>query len=111
MKMYNERAMATPRESLEHWQGWEYKPIKRNGRKQADHIRLMNFVRDEINQNKDWRNKDGRPDKRAEVEAWHQEHPEGTKADCIRALGVDRKTVSKYWAAVGTSEPKTGPIG
>ena len=108
MKMYNERAMATPRESLEHWQGWEYKPIKRNGRKRADHIKLMNFVRDEINQNKDWH---GRHDKRAIVEEWHAAHPEGTKADCIRALGIDRKTVSKYWEAVDTLEAKMGPIG
>ena len=29
MKMYNERAMATPRESLEHWQGWETEGSRR----------------------------------------------------------------------------------
>ena len=111
LEAFNEKWITYPRNSVEYKSGIRIKVNKRNGRKQADHIKLMNYVRDEINQNKDWRNKDGRPDKRAEVEAWHQEHPEGTKADCIRALGVDRKTVSKYWAAVGTSEPKTGPIG
>ena len=96
LKMYNEKAMATPRESLEHWQGWEYHPIKRNGRKRADHIKLMNFVRDELNQ-MDWRNKEGRPDRRAEVIQWRSDQPEGIKADCIRDLKIDRKTVSKYW--------------
>ena len=102
VKMYNEKAMATPRESLEHWQGWEYHPIKRNGRKRADHIKLMNFVRDEINQ-MDWRNKEGRPDRRAEVIQWRSDHPEGIKADCIRDLKIDRKTVSKYWDEVKKS--------
>lgn len=48
MKMYNPKAMLTQRARLEDWQGWEYKPIKRNGRKRAEHIRLMNFIRDEI---------------------------------------------------------------
>ena len=111
MKMYNERAMATPRESLEHWQGWEYKPIKRNGRKQADHLRRARAVQVVDYPDGEWRNKEGRPDKRAEVEAWHQEHPEAQRIDCARALGISRNTVAKYWAAMGTSEPKTGPIG
>ena len=96
MKMYNEKAMATPRESLEHWQGWEYHPIKRNGRKRADHIKLMNFVRDEINQ-MDWRNKEGRPDRRAEVIQWRSDHPEGKKADCIRETGLSKSTVYRHW--------------
>ena len=71
--------MLTQRESLENWQGWEYKPIKRNGRKQAEHIKLMNFVRDEINGNKDWRNKEGRPTAAQKVRAWQKEHPKEKK--------------------------------
>ena len=62
LKMYNEKAMQTSRESLELWIGWEYKPIKRNGRRRAEHIKLMNFVRDEINGNRDWRNTEDRPE-------------------------------------------------
>lgn len=108
MKMYNERAVATPRESLEHWQGWEYKPIKRNGRKQADHLRRARAVQAVDYPDGEWR---GRPDKRAEVEAWHQQHPEAQRIDCARALGISRNTVAKYWDSVGTSEAKTGPIG
>ena len=96
MKMYSEKAMLTPRESLEHWQGWEYKPIKRNGRKRADHIRLMNFVRDEIN-HVDWRNKEGRPDKSSQVIQWRAEHPEGKKAECIRDTGLSKSTVYRHW--------------
>ena len=34
---------------------------KRNGRSRADHIQLMNFIRDGINGNLNWRNRNGRP--------------------------------------------------
>ncbi len=97
MKMYNSKAMLTKRESLENWQGWEYKPIKRNGRKQAEHIKLMNFVRDEINGNKDWRNKEGRPTAKQIVREWRASHPEGNKAMCHRDTGLSRTTIGKWW--------------
>lgn len=94
MKMYNNKAVLTPRESLERWQGWEYKPIKRNGRKRKDHIRLMNFVRDELNGNTNWH---GRKPKKEEVEQWQQNHPDGTKAQCHRDTGMSHHTIDKYW--------------
>lgn len=70
---------------------------KRNGRRQKDHIKLMNFVRDEINGNKDWQNKDGRPKKSEIVEEWRKAHPEGKKIDCERETGLSRHTVLKWW--------------
>lgn len=97
MKMYNPKAMLTQRESLENWQGWEYKPIKRNGRKQADHIKLMNFVRDEINGNKNWRDGNGRPNKGRVVYDWRQQHPDGRKVDCIRDTKLSKPTVYRWW--------------
>ena len=51
----------------------------------------------------EWRNKEGRPDRRAEVIQWRSDYPEGIKADCIRDLKIDRKTVSKYWDEVKKS--------
>lgn len=72
----------------------EIKKNKRNGRKQADHIKIMNFVRDEINQNKDWH---GRKPLNKIVEQWQLEHPTGRKADCIRDTGLSKPTVYKYW--------------
>ena len=48
--------------------GIELIPNKRNGRKQKDHIKLMNYVRDEINGHKDWRNINGRPSAERKVE-------------------------------------------
>lgn len=58
---------------------------------------MMNFVRDEINRNTEWRNKDGAPTKQATVEEWQLHHPGGRKADCIRETGLSRPTVYKWW--------------
>ena len=72
---------------------------KRNGRKRAEHIKLMNFIRDEINGNKDWRNKDGRPTKQLAIEQWREDHPNGSKARCARELNISRPTINKWWNA------------
>lgn len=97
LECYDERYITFPRDDISKLSGIALHANKRNGRKQTDHIRLMNFVRDELNHNTDWRNKEGRPIKRDEVIQWRSKHPEGRKADCIRETGMDRKTVSKYW--------------
>lgn len=73
---------------------------KRNHRKQSEHIKLMNFVREELNGNKDWRNKDGRPTKEQTVREWQELHPDGRKADCIRETGLAKHTVYKWWRTV-----------
>lgn len=70
---------------------------KRNGRKQADHIKLMNFVRDELNHNTDWRNTDGRPEKKMIVWEWRKQHPDGKKIECEKDTGLSRHTVLKWW--------------
>lgn len=96
MKMYNDKAMLTQRESLENWQGWEYKPPKRNGRKQEIHLRLARAnkaILKEIGEMKP----EGRPDKQKIVEEWQESHPEGRKADCIRDTGLSKPTVYRWW--------------
>lgn len=70
---------------------------KRNGRKQADHIKLMNFVRDEINCNKNWREGNGRKPKAKIVENWRKANPNGKKIDCHRETGLSRVTIDKWW--------------
>lgn len=71
---------------------------KRNYRKQSDHVKMMNFIRDELNQNKTW-NKvgNGRKQKKEVVQNWRRSHLNGKKADCIRDTGLDKKTVYKWW--------------
>jgi len=95
LKMYNSKAMLTQRTSLENWQGWEYKPIKRNGRKRADHIIVMNKMKEvkkllgeEINE--------GRPSKEELVKEYVKLHPDENVSMISRSLGISRTTVYKY---------------
>ena len=70
---------------------------KRNGRKRVEHVKLMNYIRDEINNNKNWRDGNGRKPKADIVKEWRLAHPEGRKADCIRDTGLSKPTVYKWW--------------
>lgn len=74
---------------------------KRNGRKQKDHILLMNTMKalkkqlgEEVNE--------GRPSKQEIVQQWRQQHPEGRKVDCIRDTGLSKPTVYRWWEARST---------
>lgn len=70
---------------------------RRNGRKQTQHIKIMNAIRDIEYPDGEWRNKDGRPTAQAKVIEWRQLHLEGRKVDCIRDTGLSKKTVYKWW--------------
>ena len=96
MKMHNKKAMLTQRESLENWQGWEYKPIRRNGRKRADHIKYMNTMKkfkkelgEPVNE--------GRPNKEHIVREYRMLHPNASIPECIADTGLGKSTVYKYW--------------
>lgn len=97
MKMYNPKAMLTQRESLENWQGWEYKPIKRNGRKQADHLKRARAVQMVDYPNHEWA---GRPDKQKIVEEWRDQNPNGSKRQCKDETGLTYPTIRKWWNEV-----------
>lgn len=96
MKMYNPKAMLTQRESLENWQGWEYKPIKRNGRKREVHLTIARATRDILHP-EGWQNKEGRPTKEHIVREYLELHPNATKTDVVRNTGLSYDTVRKYW--------------
>lgn len=97
--MYSEKFKKVRKVQLEEWLGFQMNSSsKRNGRKRAEHIKLMNFVRDELNQNKTWNKEgNGRKPKKDIVEQWRLEHPDGRKADCIRDTGLTKPTVYKWW--------------
>lgn len=98
LEAFQDKWNTYPREAIEYRSGIQIQANKRNGRTRADHIRMMNFVRDELNHNTTWnRIGNGRKPKRDIVLSWRKEHPQGRKADCIRDTGCDRKTVTKYW--------------
>ena len=70
---------------------------KRNGRPQALHLERARAVQKIDFPNGEWRNKDGRPIKQQQVQAWRAAHPAGRKIDCERDTGLSRHTVLKWW--------------
>jgi len=101
LELYNDSYITFPIDTIVQLTALPIEKNKRNGRKQADHIKLMNYIRDEINNNKEWQNKEGRPKgsgtKENQVREWQQQHPNGRKADCIKETGISKPTVYKYW--------------
>lgn len=97
LEAFNDKYITFPREEVEVKSGIRININKRNGRKQKDHIKVMNYIRDEINQNTEWRKGNGRKSKEWEVWQWRMLHPEGNKSECARDLGISRPTVYKHW--------------
>lgn len=80
--------------------GIDIKRNKRNGRKQSEHIKLMNFIRDEINGNRTWYDKSphtGRKTKEVIIKEWQKNNPKGKPKDCILDTGLNKNTVYKWW--------------
>lgn len=97
LEAFEDKWITYPRNSIEYKSGIRILPNKRNGRKQAEHIRRITVLRDSDYPDGSWRNKDGRPNKRQVVVDWLLNNPNGIKADCIRETGLSKKTVYKYW--------------
>lgn len=98
LECYDIRYATYPTKEKSRVSAIEIKPNKRNYRVQKDHIKLMNFIRDEINHNTTW-NKigNGRRNKESVVKDWQLHNPTGTKAECARQTGLDPKTIRKWW--------------
>lgn len=69
---------------------------KRNGRKQAVHVKYMNNQRAFKVELGECTN-GGRPSAKRIVMEWQAAHPSGRKADCVRETGLSKKTVYKWW--------------
>lgn len=98
LNAFRENYRTFPRKDIEKLTGVSIPANKRNGRKQAEHIKLMNFVRDEINKNKEW-NKigNGRKNKSHIIAIWRLKNPEGTKYACQKQTGLSKNTIKKWW--------------
>lgn len=105
MKMYNDKAMLTQRERLQDWQGWKYEPIKRNGRKQAEHMRRISVLRDSDYPDGTWRNTKGQPTAEQQIREYLEQHPDAKKCDVIRDLGLTKPTVYKWWKVIKENKP------
>lgn len=97
--------ITTRRQFLEDKTNVEFPHNKRNYRKQAEHIKIMNAIRDIEHPDGEWRNKNGAPKKELIVQEWRRNHPDGWKIDCERDTGLSRHTVLKWWGE-DTPKPK-----
>ena len=102
LQCYEDESLVTyPINSIINRSGIHIEKNKRNGRSRAAHVKLMNFIRDELNQNDFWRDGSGRKKgsstQRLEIEQWQRLHPSGTKSECAHALGISRQTVYRWW--------------
>lgn len=77
----------------------------RKFRKQAEHLRRARIIRDGLHEN--WRDGCGRKNKQSEVLSWIMEHPGGTKYACAKELGIDKKTVMKWWVSTPEEAKET----
>lgn len=71
---------------------------KRNGRKQKDHIVVMNTMK-QVKKQLGEPVHEGRPSVEQQVIDFLQENPKARKCDVIRGTGLDKKTVYKYYEA------------
>ena len=109
---YKDNFCTFPRNSIEFLTGVKLPKNKRNYQNQKDHLEEARAIRDIRlkREGKDWREGNGRPKgsvvtaenspQYAKVQEWRLNNPKSTnKSLCAREVGLDRKTVHKWWKA------------
>lgn len=97
LEAYDDRWVVYPRKSIEYRSGIAIPANRRNGRDQLIHLRIARATQAIIDPDGDWRQRGGRKSKRDQVQAWRLDHPDGSKADCVRDTGISKPTVLKHW--------------
>ena len=98
LEMYNDNYITFPLDTIERLSAIRIERQKRNGRKQAVHLRIARSnkaILKEVGELK----ADGRPSKREAVIEWRKKNQAGTIKECIEDLGISKTTVYKYWKA------------
>ena len=88
-------------------------PNKRNGRKQATHLRIARTTLAILNDeraDKGLKPLQGRPTKQEQVQAWRRANPTKSKTDCQRATGISLPTIRKWWPATDDTANQPAPI-
>ena len=100
LQAYDDRFITFPISSISYLTDIPIQKNKRNGRKQKDHIVLMNTMK-ELKKKLGEEVKEGRPKgsgtKEKIILEWRMNNPNGKKAQCARETGIDLKTVRKWW--------------
>lgn len=95
MEYYNKKYVRWSNKTISERCSIELPPSqsRRNGRTQTEHLRRARALRQFASYESV-----GRPSKQNLVREWREQHPNGTKAACIRELQLDKKTVYRWWA-------------
>ena len=98
LECYDERYCTFPRDDISKLSDIQIQKNKRNGLKQSDHLYLARRRKEDMKiLHLDWKAPEGRPTKGDQVRSWRKTHPDGIKAECVRDLGISRRTADKYW--------------
>ena len=107
MRAYQENYNTWPIETIENTTLFRIDKNKRNKKRgRVNHLKVMNFVRDNISYpNGDWRKGNGRKKATTEnskearmVQTWRAANPESNnKSACAKDTGLHRNTVMKWW--------------
>lgn len=97
LQAYYDKSLYTyPVASIQNRSGIPIQKNKRNGRKQAAHLRYMRMQRAfKISEGENMPL--GRPPLRDQVVRYIKYHPDAKKSAVARELGISRTTVDKYW--------------
>jgi hypothetical protein len=104
LELFNENYVHYPRKEVERVTAITMPVNKRNGRKQTEHIKIMNFIRDMEHPNGTWRVGNGRKSVADRVLDWQMKNPNGKKVACIRETGLSKPTIYKHWKHVEVFE-------
>ncbi|MDY3060823.1 MAG: hypothetical protein SOR11_12630 [Fusobacterium sp.] len=102
LRAYKESYITFPRKDIERITGLSIPANKRNGRKQVVHLmgaRAIQEINDKVNQT-NWRQGNGRKEKKDIVREWRLKNPLGKKIECEKQTGLSRHTVLKWWEKV-----------
>ena len=95
LEMFNDDYITFPIRTISELTGVRIDKNKRNYRKRAQHIQLMNTMKNlkkQLGENVN----EGRPSKKQLVEEYIEAHPEENPTQIARALKISRPTVYKY---------------
>lgn len=98
LEAYTDSYITYPIDTIVNRTGIPIEKNRRNGRKQELHLKGARAIQEINDPDGEWRNKDGRPPKAEAVREWQESHPNGTKAECHREIGLDPKTIRKWWS-------------
>ena len=96
LESFDDRWTTYPRASIEYRSGIAIPENKRNGRKQNTHLRIARNTLAVLSDEKG-EALQGRKSQFETVQKWRRDHPDGTKAACIRETGLSKPTVYKHW--------------